>query len=242
MRPPFYRFAAMITFFLLTFTSSVFAWPFGDKKKTVQASSSSTASAPAQKVQSSVSARSGNASNTSNTSAAQGEGFFEEEEGETNEIPALPQIPQVPKANVTGLPQLPQVKYAGVPQTAGTASTAPSAGLDPDILRIQKQIQEIMKINESLKTNFSGQAAEIQKISDQAKIHGEILKDLDSSRKVAEEASSEKYLNKEKLRLIREETEKNQKFLQELNAQSGSTVTVNSKAPDLLSGDSNKKV
>lgn len=232
MKLQFQRFVAIWLFLAMAFSAPAFAWPFGNKK-TVQASSSSSPSSSKNQAVSTSSAKS---------SAATEETFFDEE-GDSEEAPALPQLPQIPKANA-GIPQIPQVKYPGVSQKVGVPSSAPvgSASVDPDIARIQKQIQEIMKINESLKTNFSGQAAEIQKISDQAKIHGEILKDLDSGKKIAEDASADKYLNQEKLRLIREETEKNQKYLQELNNQKETTAANTGKSSSLIPVESAKKV
>lgn len=232
MKLQFQRFVAIWLFLAMAFSAPAFAaWPFSNKK-TVQTSSPAPSSSKTQAV----------SSNSSKSTASTEETFFDEE-GESEEVPALPQIPQVPKVN-TGIPQLPQVKYPAFSQKTGVPSSAPvsSASVDPDIARIQKQIQEIMKINESLKTNFSGQAAEIQKISDQAKIHGEILKDLDSSKKIAEEAGADKYLNKEKLRLIREETEKNQKYLQELNDQKETAAANTGKSSSLIPVDSAKKV
>ncbi len=222
----------------IVFSAQAFAaWPFGDKKET-ETKSSTPVTASSQKAQTSTVVRS--------SAASQDDSFFEEEDEETTAAPLLPQLPQVPKATVAGLPQIPKTNYSselpGVPTGAIPVKSGEVAGVDPDIARIQKQIQEIMKINESLKTNFSGQAAEIQKISDQAKIHGEILKDLDSSKKLAEEANAEQYLNQEKLRLIQEETEKNQKYLEDLNKQKETAGSGTTKATSLIPAESSQNV
>lgn len=92
---------------------------------------------------------------------------------------------------------------------------------DPEIIRIRKQIQDIMKINEDLKASYAGQAAEIQRVSEQAKIHQRILQDLEVAKKQQQAArpTSEAFLNQEKIRLIQKETEKNRKFLETLQGQ-----------------------
>ena len=122
--------------------------------------------------------------------------------------PEFPEIPSVPTGN-TALPQ-------GLQQPIPVALSQ-----DPEIIRIRKQIQDIIKINEGLKATYASQAAEIQKVSEQAKIHQRILQDLEAARAQQQMASpsSEAYLNQEKIRLIQKETEKNRKFLDTLKNQ-----------------------
>jgi hypothetical protein len=178
---------------LVFLNPSAYSWPFGDKneKKTKSASAAKQTVVPA-------------------SQSFQEEEPAEEEGEEAPLVPELPQIPKVPTVK-TGIPQLPQ---------AGAGGAEPSVQ-DPEIVRIKNQIQEIIKINESLKSNYAGQAAEIQKISEQARVHQRILKDLETARghQQAARPGSETYLNEEKIRLIKKETEKNQKFLDSLQGQ-----------------------
>jgi hypothetical protein len=96
----------------------------------------------------------------------------------------------------------------------------PSAKTDPAVEKIQSQIQEILRVNEGLRVQYKDQAADIQKIMDQARIHREILKGLDENRplgqKPMELLDAKEILRQEKIRLIREQTAKNQAVLDDL--------------------------
>lgn len=192
-----------LTLLVLNFTfmaSQAFGWPFGDKK-----ADSSTKSA--------VAVQSSKANQAPVQSSASNEEEVPEEPGE--EAPLVPELPQIPKIP-TGNP------VKGIPtKIAGTEGVSANLGQDPEIVKIKSQIQDIIKINESLKSNYSEQAAEIQKISEQARIHQRILKDLETAKaqQKAARAGSENFMNDEKIRLIQKETEKNQKFLDTLQSQ-----------------------
>jgi hypothetical protein len=96
----------------------------------------------------------------------------------------------------------------------------PSGKADPAVEKIQNQIQEILRVNEGLRVQYKDQAADIQKIMDQARIHREILKGLDDNRplgqKPVELLDAKEILRQEKIRLIREQTTKNQAMLEDL--------------------------
>lgn len=89
-----------------------------------------------------------------------------------------------------------------------------------DSLRIQRQISEMIKVHEQLKLRYQSQAAEIQRIAEQAKIHQRILQDLEKQRRVTakETLDAQEILRQEKIRMIIQETQKNQSYLNGLAA------------------------
>ena len=108
-----------------------------------------------------------------------------------------------------------------VAQASSSARLIPSSIPDPSIVRIQQQINEIMRLNEMLKGRNQSQMAEIQRISDQARIHQKILKNLQveaetEGKEEVKASDAAAILYQEKLRLIRDETETNRKKIQEL--------------------------
>lgn len=217
--------------FSLSVSASAFAaWPFDSKKKEVKAAPSSPSPAPAAKTQTVKSA-------PTQSSA--------DEEDLEEETPAMPEIPQLPQVNIPEIPRIPQTK----PQQLAFGKTAAGAGnfqaqqlsQDPEIMKIQAQIREIVKINESLKNNFAGQAAEIQKINDQSRIHQKILSELDTGKKNTANANPENFLNREKVRLIEEQTEKNQKFIADLKNQKKISSPVDMNVPGVVLPETEKK-
>ncbi len=66
-------------------------------------------------------------------------------------------------------------KSSSATDSPAPAQTSPA---DPDIAKIQKEIRDIIKLNEELKRRHKSQAAEIQRISEQAKIHQKILENM----------------------------------------------------------------
>lgn len=83
-----------------------------------------------------------------------------------------------------------------------------------DARRVQKQINEIIKVHEQLKSQYQEQAAEIQRITEQAKIHQRILRDLEEERmKRTDVPDTKEILRQEKIRVIIQETQKNQTYI-----------------------------
>ncbi len=128
------------------------------------------------------------------------------------------------KASASSAPQskLPQKAASKTPvknglvEKKGVASAALSAA---DVKKIQDQIQNMIKVNEALKVRYANQAAKIQRISEQARIHERILKQLAAvdSRKSARGAmDAQEILKQEKIRLITEQTKRNQEILDNL--------------------------
>lgn len=129
---------------------------------------------------------------------------------ENKAVPAISELPQLPKVAT--------VSPAAVPSVSVTPPVPVVVSRDVEITRIKTQIQDIIKINEGLKANYADQAAEIQKISEQARIHQRILKDLETAKvqQKAVQTTPQNFLDNEKIKLIQKETEKNQKYLETL--------------------------
>ncbi len=242
------RIVALTVLFILALSTPAFSWPFGEKKKAeVKASPASNIASKSPTAPQAASTRTVKAVPAASGKSSQSdEDFFAEEE---EDAPILPELPQIPQTKIPGLTEIPRSAYVpqvpGLPQTVSSSlvsGNAQPAIQDPEIVRIQAQIKEIVKINESLKANFSGQAAEIQKINDQAVIHQKILKDLDDSKKMAAQGNAENYLNREKVRLIEEQTEKNQKFIQDLKSKTTPSVSGASNLSNPLESNAEKKV
>lgn len=94
---------------------------------------------------------------------------------------------------------------------------------DTQIIEIQRELNEIIRLNESLKTRYATQSQEIQRITEQARIHQQILSRLDSVNHEPPAALAQDTVQaevgKEKIRLIREEAEKNRNYLNQLETQ-----------------------
>lgn len=111
---------------------------------------------------------------------------------------------------------------------AGRAAQSVPA-YEQEIVTILQQINEILLANEALRSEHQSQLEQIKRITDQAVIHRRMLQEIDSSRKdagVLGEDDVSEILRQQKLRLIRNETEKNKAFLNALaeNPSAGSST------------------
>ena len=102
-----------------------------------------------------------------------------------------------------------------VPSPMQTVKAAAGVSGQPDIGKIQKQIQDIIRINESLKYRYQDQAAEIQHITEQARIHERILENMNRMKTPGANAN-DAIIQQEKLRLIQQATQSNQQYIQDL--------------------------
>jgi len=121
-----------------------------------------------------------------------------------------PVTPLPPRAyNTNSVPSA--VKYTKIAQAA-------QPPIDISILNLQKQISDIIKLNESIKASQQAQVGEVQRIIEQARIHQRILTELKEGEGKEEVKSSdaEVLLKQEKVRLIQNETEKNKEFIEEI--------------------------
>lgn len=109
----------------------------------------------------------------------------------------VPSIPQVQKPATVNLPpQVPKV-------------------WDTSIAETQRQLQDILQIHQTLQVQQQAQIREIQRITDQARIHQEILKGLEAGKPpggVEEGANAktiEETIRLQKISLIQKEARKN---------------------------------
>lgn len=197
-------FALMLVLALVAIQPAVFAWPFGDKKQAPKAKAGAPApetpqtKPPVTVTQTSVADANWQKKDNGANAVETGQ------QVEVPNVPSLPRIPTIPKTADTGIPSIPSIPSKSLPNQ------------EPEILRIQKQIHDIIKLNDTLKAQYSDQAAEIQKISEQAKIHQKILQDLEKTKSEMKTTNSESMIVQEKVKLIRKETETNRKFLNTL--------------------------
>lgn len=168
-----------------------------------------------------------------------GDGSGAEEEM-ANVIPQIPQIPKVPamptvvrpvnpisglnKPNTPSAAKVNSVKSPGASQYMvkpsipnATQMNSQNQGNEASVAKLQEQIQEMLRTNEGLKIRYKEQAADIQKIMDQARIHRDILKGLEENKplvqKPVELLDAKEILRQEKIRLIRDQVAQNQAFL-----------------------------
>ena len=88
------------------------------------------------------------------------------------------------------------------------------------IEEIKKQIHEIIQIDATLKQGRQQQASEIQRIRDQARIHQQILKDLEASsqkRNSVNASDIDEILKQEKIRLIQQQTRQNREMIENVD-------------------------
>ena len=130
-------------------------------------------------------------------------------------LPDIPHIPKIPKFSeisgaVQGVRTVQEIKKVTTP-------------VPPDIKEIQKQIADIIRLNETLKLKNQSQIKEIQRVMEQARIHQKILSELKSLPNLANpreltSADSEAILEQEKLRVISQDTEKSKKLMVDLSS------------------------
>jgi len=172
----------------------------------------------------------------------------EESEGNGEELYTMESLTKVPK-----LPNMKEIRNAGkapaMPGRTASAVVVPAAAEAPaakasartasgtSVAKIQEQIQEMLRVNEGLRVQYRDQAEDIRRIMDQARIHREILKGLEDnkglSQKPVELLDAKEILRQEKIRLIREETAKNQAFLDNLQKERNESVTNTPPKPGL---------
>ena len=88
---------------------------------------------------------------------------------------------------------------------------------EKEVMELQQQIRELMQVHQSIKSQYATQASEIQQISQQAKIHEQMLTNLRKPVDVSATQNTrvvDEIIRQEKLRLIREQTKNNRKLVQ----------------------------
>ncbi len=122
------------------------------------------------------------------------------------DVEEVENIPRVPK------PILP--KNPGIPGPAAV----------PNVAEIQKELQEILQAHRSLQAQHVQQVKEIQRITEQAKVHQELLKKLSVPPARVKPLPDtgvdvEESLRLQKIRLIQQEARKNRVALESLRQQ-----------------------
>lgn len=94
---------------------------------------------------------------------------------------------------------------------------------DPAVAEIHQELDDILRVHQSLQVQYRDQVREIQRITDQARAHQKLLKDLETVRRVQQQAASAKALDDlvrlEKIRLIQKQTHQNRTRLEEIQKQ-----------------------
>lgn len=104
----------------------------------------------------------------------------------------------------------------------GASSTIPSKKPSlpqVDVEDVNRQLQDIIKLNDALKINQVATAAEIQQIQEQAKIHQQLLQKLETTETAVNRSEVNEVLRQEKIRLIREQTSRNTEIVKTLERQ-----------------------
>ncbi|MDD5670810.1 MAG: hypothetical protein PHN49_04135 [Candidatus Omnitrophica bacterium] len=110
------------------------------------------------------------------------------------------------------------LKTTTTPAMIRQKSVTPSLTVDPEVMKIQNQIGEIIRANEKVDVRQQEDVAELKRIADMTQIHKAILADLMKKKpqKKVEVIDAGEILRQEKIRLIREETEKNRAVLEKI--------------------------
>lgn len=100
---------------------------------------------------------------------------------------------------------------------------------DLEVVKIQKQINEIIETNEKFKSLQQSQTDQIRQITEQAQMHRRMLQDLEEKNKSPQQDLKkddvDEILRQEKMRIIENETEKNKLLLDHLATQQGTAGT-----------------
>ncbi len=87
---------------------------------------------------------------------------------------------------------------------------------------LNRQIQDIIRVNDTAKTNQALKLAELQSVQEQLEIHQRILKTLEVVKPVTPPVSRndvDEILRQEKIRLIHEQTARNSQIVKTLEQQ-----------------------
>ena len=90
---------------------------------------------------------------------------------------------------------------------------------DAEMGKLKEKIQQVIHANAFVKAQNVAQAAEIQRIIEQARVHEQILKSLENSprNKIYKANDANELLRQEKIRLIQEQTLRNINVIQSFN-------------------------
>lgn len=101
------------------------------------------------------------------------------------------------------------------------APAAPSeAGPNPAIADTYRDLQEVIRIHQLLQAQHKDQLQEIQRITEQARIHQKLLKEMQTARERAavKPARVDEILELQKIRLIQQQARENRAYLEKIQA------------------------
>lgn len=140
----------------------------------------------------------------------------------------IAQMISKPKAQRANVPSKMAAKTAGpkvipVPPPVKGRRTTPVPPPKTGEPQIRSEIQKILDLDKKIKSLQGNKSAQLQRIQEQARIHQKILGELETSKSqaaVEKPLDKEALLAQEKLRIIREETQRNAETVDELQAKS----------------------
>lgn len=107
------------------------------------------------------------------------------------------------------VPKIPKYSVPKVPNYA-------RPGALEDVARIQRELQDIIRIHQSLQFEQQRENREIQRIREQTQIHKQLLNNLAAAPSPPGPTSPEEALRAEKIRLIDEEAQKNRNTIEKI--------------------------
>lgn len=113
---------------------------------------------------------------------------------------------------------------SSVPVVPATVSSAyvpppPAVDLPPQVTQIRQEVQRVLQLNAQIKNLQGSQVVQVQRIQEQARMHQRILNKIETTPTVfstGKGAEKEVLLAQEKLRIINNETQRNQAILRDL--------------------------
>ncbi len=139
-----------------------------------------------------------------------------------------------PRANSPQVSSYPEpVKTPLVPRVPNPPSQLPPQINAPlDIGKVQKQLDDLVRLNQNLKANYRDQVNDIERITQQAKIHQQILSQIQSKKPLIPNSAplTTEIEKQQALLAISQEASKSRSYLENLKPQnSPSNAKVNQK-------------
>ncbi|MBU9888516.1 MAG: hypothetical protein KTQ49_01435 [Candidatus Omnitrophica bacterium] len=135
--------------------------------------------------------------------------------------PALTTQPRVKNPRAKGV-----TSAVPVPPPATGRRTSPVPPPKAGDPQIRQEIQKILDLDKKIKSLQGNKSVQLQRIQEQARIHQRILGELESSRKngaAGKPVDKDALLAQEKLRIIREQTQRNAQTVDEFQQKTGSS-------------------
>ncbi|HOE68151.1 MAG TPA: hypothetical protein PLH16_00635 [Candidatus Omnitrophota bacterium] len=112
----------------------------------------------------------------------------------------------------------------------GYVPPAPPTKQPPQVSQIRQEVQRILDLNARIKSLQSNQAAQLQRVQEQARIHQKILDQIESSqvtKTASQSPSRDALIAQEKLRIIHDETVRGRSALEAAQTGGSSSTSAN---------------